>query len=78
MFRGNRVSIVLVVFTNDDVPILPGLGYFISTPHFGKSESTHNKDDETRDFPGRLLILFQVPMAVSGTKSDPTRNINSD
>ena len=59
----------IVRLTDDDLPVLVGVGHLVSGPHLRVAGATHHEDDDARHVAHVLLRLVLVPLTVAATAS---------
>jgi hypothetical protein len=62
-------NVMRAILTDYDLPILNGICYFISRPHFRIGRATHYENDNARNVPHVLLGFVFVPMSVASTNN---------
>ena len=59
----------IVLLTNDDLPVLVGVGHLVSGSHLRVAGATYHEDDDARHVAHVLLCLVLVPLTVTATAS---------
>ena len=59
----------IVRLTDDDLPVLVGVGHLVSGSHLRVAGATYHEDDDARHVAHVLLRLVLVPLTVAATAS---------